>query len=148
MATVALSELRGMARLRRALDGLAEDVRREVAEEALSAGAQVVAEAARQRVPVRTGRLRDSIEWVYAVEDGVPAARVGPGARTRASRREGFWGRFVELGTVERQTRGGVPRGRGPSRPFLRPALEESRDAVIGLVRERLREAIERRREE
>jgi HK97 gp10 family phage protein len=98
---------------------------------ATKAGARVIAAAARQRVPVRTGRLKKGITVVgdddlrrqggsmraaYATVKGVPYAHI------------------VELGS-----------SRMAAKPFLRPALDEYGQAAVdkmggnlwgGLVRE------------
>lgn len=78
---------------------------------AIKAGSEAVAEAAKSRAPVQTGRLRDSIE---ARRDGVAQYEIVAGE---------FYGRFVEMGTV-----------RAPAHPFLVPALEENKDAIVAAV--------------
>lgn len=123
-------------------------VRGEVAKAALGEAGDIVVEAARGRVPVRTGKLRDSIEWAYREEDGVPAIRVGPSAGTKASRREGFYGLFIELGVSNARTTkpksGSRNRGRMRSQPFMRPAVDAEQGRITETVRSRLAAEIER----
>ena len=82
------------------------------------AAAELVAERARQRVPVNTGRLRDAIH-VEHDDDG---------ATVVAGDTEAFYGHIVEHGGV-----------RQAAHPFLVPALEESRDEALALAAAMLR---------
>lgn len=77
-------------------------------EEALEDSANNLVEKARERVPVKTGDLRDSIkvqkgegDLNYLVQASAPHAR------------------FIEFGSLKT-----------PARPFLGPAVEESRDGI------------------
>lgn len=81
---------------------------------AVQAGAEVVEQAAKDRVPVNTGRLRDAIHVEHT----------GPGEATVvAGDTEAFYGHIVEHG------------GRYmPAHPFLIPAAEESRAEVVAAV--------------
>jgi HK97 gp10 family phage protein len=76
---------------------------------AVNAGAETVAESAKSRVPVDTGRLQEAIH----IEE-VPG-----GAEVVAGNRVAWYGMLVEHGTVNQ-----------PPRPFLVPALEENRVAI------------------
>ncbi len=80
---------------------------------ALKAGAERIAENARQRVPVQSGRLRDAI---HVEEDDGSFYVV-------AGNTEVFYGHIVEHGGAHT-----------PPRPFLVPALEENADSVLGAV--------------
>ena len=87
-------------------------------EEAIEEGAEHVAAAARQRVRVASGKLRDAIhtddqdEGVYVVAGDTDA----------------WYGHLVEHGTAHTSPH-----------PFLVPSLEENRDTVTGMVRASLR---------
>lgn len=81
---------------------------------ALEPAAETIKEAARQRVPVATGRLRDAI---HVRKDNVLAYSVVAGDD------EAFYGHMVEHGT-----------NKNPPHPFLVPAAEEQRDQVEHLV--------------
>jgi HK97 gp10 family phage protein len=86
----------------------------DVVKDVLEEGAQTIAEAARQRVPVDTGNLQDAIH--------VESARNG--AYVIAGDTDAFYGHIVEFGSVE-----------VPPRPFLVPALEENRAPIIALAK-------------
>lgn len=78
------------------LDGVAE------------AGAEMVASRAKDRVPVKTGKLRDAI---HVEREGAGEYAVIAGDT------EVFYGHIVEHGGAHT-----------PARPFLTPAAEETRD--------------------
>ncbi|MEA3541942.1 MAG: HK97-gp10 family putative phage morphogenesis protein [Pseudomonadota bacterium] len=91
-------------------------------ERSLMAGAVIVQAEAKRLVPVMTGTLRDSI--IISFDGGLNFASVsqrryfstvyiGP------SKREGFYGHMVELGTSH-----------SAAHPFMRPALDNSREEV------------------
>lgn len=104
---------------------------------ALSKQARLVRNAARLRVPVDSGRLRNAI---VVLRDRNPERRgrteayfvyVKPG-RTRADKRGAFYAAFVEYGTVKH-----------PARPYMRPAYSSNqREVTDGFVLD-LRKAIE-----
>lgn len=79
---------------------------------------QFVVEQARNRAPVGTGRLRDSITYIVEVKDGRPRAVVG------APKRE-FYAIYQELGTKSQ-----------PAHPFLRPAVYENAKEIVRILRE------------
>jgi HK97 gp10 family phage protein len=82
------------------------------------AAAELIAQRAKARVPVNTGRLRDAIHVEH--DDN--------GAAVVAGDTEAFYGHIVEHGGV-----------RSPAHPFLIPALEESRGEVTSLAAALLR---------
>ncbi len=83
-----------------------------VAAAALEAG-QLVEQSAKDRVPVRTGKLRDAIHIVQDEE----------GSHVVAGDKTAWYGHIVEHGSVNT-----------PAHPFLVPALEENRAAVVAIV--------------
>lgn len=91
-------------------------------EAAERAGAEVIAQAAKARVPVDSGRLRNAIH----VETGPDGAYVVAGDR------EAFYGHIVEHGGVNHSPH-----------PFLVPALEENRSPVEDQIRTALRRIVE-----
>lgn len=100
-----------------------ESVIRTAAGKALAEGAEQIAEAARDRVAAQTdgtGDLEDSIRVVTS-PDGL-SARIEATAPHAA---------HVEFGTVEQ-----------PAQPFLTPAVEENRQAVVDGVRDAVRAAV------
>jgi HK97 gp10 family phage protein len=86
----------------------------EVLDAAVKAGAELVEQAAKERVPVRTGDLRDAIH-TERVRHAEYAVVGGDG--------KAFYGHLVEFGTT-----------RAPAHPFLVPGLEERREMVVALV--------------
>jgi len=137
--------IEGERELRRKLDRLAKGPRQAAVEQALRAGAEIIAERARANVAVRSGQLRDSIDVgtnlkhfgpVFAdgmvglgsgrVEGRGVAVYVGPTAP------DGFYGHMVEFGTIN-----------APAHPFMRPAFETSRAAAQQAIVAELRRAID-----
>jgi HK97 gp10 family phage protein len=82
-------------------------------EAAVEAAAEQIAEGARQRVPVLSGRLREAI---HVEHDGLEASVV-------AGTPQVFYGNIVEHGSAHRG-----------AHPFLVPAFEDSRESVMGLL--------------
>lgn len=92
---------------------ISAQVKAQVVESALNAGAKVVHENAQRGARVATGELRDSIK-----------IHPEPGQRTIYP--QAFYGLFVEEGTGTRyQKRTGKSVGRMPKSPFLKPALHD-----------------------
>lgn len=83
------------------------------AREAVAAAAELVVATAKDRAPVDTGRLRDSIHIDEEAE----------GTYVVAGDHEVFYGNMVEHGTVD-----------AAAHPFLLPALEENRSAIEAAV--------------
>ena len=81
---------------------------------AVAAGAELVENRAKDRVPVLTGRLRDAI---HTERRGVAEVEVVAGGR------DVFYGHIIEHGGAHT-----------PARPFMVPAAEESRDEVSELI--------------
>lgn len=83
---------------------------------AARAVAEATAERARNRVPVDSGRLKDAI---HVEREGLGEYAVIAGDR------DAWYGHFVEFGTV-----------RTAARPFLAPAVEETRPTIqaIGIA--------------
>ena len=99
--------------------GIGPDVQK-----AIQDAADKIAEDARSRVPVETGRLRDSIKVIEYNEPGRFGYRIVADAEADPvrGRSDGTpYAHMVEFGSVHNQ----------PARPFLVPALEEgSRDTI------------------
>jgi len=120
--------LEGAGEAQRKILALSAYGRSVVASAILDAAAEVVREKAVENVRRRSGQLADSIE----VEGSGPDERkVGPN-------KDGFYGRYVELGTPERSQKSGRKTGRMPSFPFLRPALDDP--AVVETANRTFRE--------
>jgi len=119
-------QIEGLDRLDEALQELAWPAARRALRKGMRAGANIVRDEARQKAPVKTGKLRRRIRtrerreengWMrFAIE--VPQSV--------------FYGRFFEFGTSKQ-----------PARPFLRPAAANQTDAAVAQMRSSLAEAIE-----
>jgi HK97 gp10 family phage protein len=130
------AELKGGRELERALVRLGENLAGEALLEALEAGAEPVVAEAKALVPVRTGKLRDSIAPRVKRRGRDPIVAVGAKAPHA---------HLIEFGHIQTD-RFGSPIGHVAARPFLRPAVDAKADEVLKRVRERLGEAIERAR--
>ena len=96
---------------------------------AVRAGANVVKDEAQARVRVKTGNLKASIGLTKRkAPKGVYVFSVSP---RKGTRNDGFYGRFIELGTSKMS-----------AKPFLRPAAEaktqETLEAAKAYIAERL----------
>jgi HK97 gp10 family phage protein len=92
-------------------------------EAVMEAGAQRIAQEAKNRVPVRDGDLRNAIH--------VEKADDGDGYVVIAGNRQVFYGHLVE--------HGGAFNG---ARPFLVPAFEQERETILALGADALDEAV------
>ncbi len=109
---------------------------KEIVEPAAMAGAEVIRKAASDNAPRRTGFLAEHI--VAEVKDVQPlkaTIAVGP-------HKDAFYGLFVEFGHA--LVRGGKKAtrrvlGNVPARPFLRPALDETKEQVKAIVTQEVR---------
>lgn len=163
-------ELQGGPQLERALHELPPRIGKRVINQALRAGAKVVAEGARQLVPVQSGRLKRSIKvralrrsrrsFGVSVQTGAVGGR---GGRLSTSELGGlraggdaYYGGFVEFGhrigrrkghaaalkNVQRLNRGGATHV--AAHPFERDAMDERRGQVIETVNTLTAQGIER----
>lgn len=109
---------------------------KEIIEPAAKAGAEIIRQAASSKVPRgKTGELADSIvAEVTEIKNLKATVSVGPDAKH-------FYGRFVEMGhaiVVNKKVVGSVE-----PRPFLRPALDETKDLVEQVVAEEVRRGLD-----
>lgn len=121
---------------------------------ALRAGAKVIADDAKLRVPVDSGELRDALH-VSTTKDSSGAIIAGIKFRKVRGGDFPFHWRFVEYGTGprfrRRRAKGKVVKKLGgatgvmPARPFLRPAFEAKKKAAVKKVQEALAATIKRR---
>jgi HK97 gp10 family phage protein len=99
--------IRGAKELQKLLKALPQRVAKRVTVNGLRAGGRVIANGMKQRVPVRTGDLRDSIIVSSAAKATRGKSNVVVGFRTPTSRRA----HLVEFGTEH-----------SAAEPFMRPA--------------------------
>ena len=120
--------LEGAKELDLVLKKLPNAVRGRVMRSAAMAGARVVRDTAKRTVPVEQGDLRDAIVARSERDAGRHEVKVKVGPTRR-----GFYGLFLEFGTV-----------RLPARPWLRPAWEASKGKALNRIGKALGPAIER----
>jgi len=111
-------KIEGMEALQRALRQ-APDVVRARAADAIQASSFAVAQRARGKVPVDTGKLKAAIGSLARGLNG----RVGITDTDMARGPARYW-RFVEFGTV-----------RTPAQPFFRPAADEEATPYVNRLR-------------
>lgn len=133
---MAETRIKGLSELQAMLDTLPAKVEKNILRSALRAGAKPVLAAAKAGVPVRSGKLRDSLRITTSGKGGTARAAV----TTRL-----FYAKFVEYGTAAHEI---VPQVRsalgfgsvvtekvehpgGGARPFLRPALDGQKEAAV-----------------
>uniref|UniRef100_A0A6M3K5G2 Putative tail protein n=1 Tax=viral metagenome TaxID=1070528 RepID=A0A6M3K5G2_9ZZZZ len=119
-------DLEGFEDLEAAIRKLGEDVQGEILRDAVDAGAEIVRDVASQLAPRDTGFLADHIvkERQWTRTQNTADTYVGPS-------KEAWYGRFPEMGTTFQ-----------PAQPFLRPALDETKNSVIEEVAQQLRRRI------
>lgn len=156
-----LLHVKGLPQLEKTLGQVPAKLEAKILRGALRAGANVVLNEVRSRVPVKSGRLAKTLRISTGVRRGVVTARVVAGDRKRGV----FYAHMVEGGTKRHTIRG--RRGKGlriggiegrvivtnrvehpgaRARPFMRPALESSAtaalEAVAAYIRKRLDQVV------
>jgi HK97 gp10 family phage protein len=85
--------------------------------QALREAGEIVRQAIKQEAPQRTGTLKKSIETSgVKTKDGVKHVEVGPD-------KEGWYGKFVEFGTVKMK-----------ANPFMARGYENSKDRAVDKI--------------
>ena len=119
----------GAKELERMLRQLPEKVARKVVVGGLRAGARVLVKGMKARVPVRTGKLKQSITVSSAAKVTQGRGLVSVGFKKPVSRRA----HLTEFGTEHSR-----------AEPFIRPALDQDGPRAITAVGEFLGKGIER----
>lgn len=92
---------------------------------ALKEAGAVVKAAIQNETPVRTGKLKESITVSgVKTKDGVKYVGVGPG-------KNGWYGKFVEFGTVKMS-----------ANPFMTRGYERSKENAMETIKEELRKGL------
>ena len=131
-------KIEGLEELRKALSELPKEMHRGPLRSAVSAAAAVVQKQARQSAQVDTGTLKRAIYRTRSragsssvQEMAIVGVRFGRQYRRR--NQDAWYWRFLEFGTSKM-----------PSKPFLRPAFESTKQQQIEVLKTRLAKAIER----
>ena len=94
---------------------------------ALREAGDVVKESIKKEVPVRTGKLKQSITASRVkTKDGVKRVEVGPD-------KDGYYGKFVEFGTVKMKANPFMSRGYETSKEEAMEAIEKNLKEGLGL---------------
>lgn len=135
-------KLKGFEELQKALSELPDKIERNIVRAALRAAAKVTEAEAKRLVPVRTGKLRDSIRVSTRLVKGSPKATITAGGRKKGAP---FYAHLVEFGAkahfikpkkakslfIAGVLRDGVNHPGARKHPFMRPALDASTQAAI-----------------
>lgn len=108
-------------------------------EPVLLKAADVIADSARSKAPEGpTGNLKRGIRSTLLRRLlGRPAAGAGVDYAIAPH------AHLVEFGTSARHQKSGKYTGIGPAKPFLRPAIDESKESVMEIIRRGIKEIIE-----
>jgi HK97 gp10 family phage protein len=137
-------EVVGGKELERALRRLPLEMQRHALDKMADKAAAVVEEEARRRAPRgRTGGLAASIGRARDPEAGLGTWLVGPSAGTKASRKDGFYGLFLELGTRERKRKNGGSTGRVRAQHWLKKSLNGARTRATEAMTQEARRQVE-----
>lgn len=109
-----------------------EETAEEILENATKKAADMVLDEAKRRVPVRTGKLKDSLE--IKKEKRKKKIKAVHQVRSKGVSQGGVRYAFA----VENGTR------LARAQPFLRPAVDENRQKIINIIKEEIENALER----
>lgn len=141
-------EVLGLAEVRRALEQLPDELRRQVLDTAVEAAADEVLGEAKRRVPVgRTGKLKRALDKArhHKYSDSKRAVWViGPDPTVGASRRDGFYGLFLERGTKERTHQSGKSVGRTRAKHWLRKSYRGAQKRAVAAMAREIKTGISR----
>jgi phage protein, HK97 gp10 family len=158
-------QIHGLRELREALlRKIPAEMQGKVLQQALSAGAAIIAKEAKSRAPQKTGRMKKAIyhgrrkqSATKTFEERVVAVRRGK--KLQKSGRDAFYWKFVEFGhrtgagkgqylkkTDGRTSHGGAVDATGfvPPQPFMRPAFEAGKHKAVTAIKTRLGTAIDK----
>lgn len=145
----------GLAELELALNQLPDKLAKNVARAALRAGAKPILEEARRLVPVRSGKLRDTLRITTSMKGGTPRAfiKAGPGGTKKFKKI--YYAHMIERGTAKHLIvaargkmlpiaggRKSVNHPGARKQPFMRPAADSQAAAAIDAFAAKLRERL------
>lgn len=124
-----MAEMRieGLETLMARLAAISEQVVTDAGKKALQEGGEVLRREISSRAPRDTGKLADNImKSGVKTKDGMDYIEVGPSKKV-------FYSLFLEFGTTKMS-----------ARPFIVPAMEESRNEIFNAIAEVLRRELAR----
>lgn len=143
-------QIKGLAELQAALDTLPAKIQANIMRGALRAGAKVMATAAKDAVPVRTGNLKSTIRVGTRNQGHTAMARIIAGRVGVKGKASGFYAHMVEFGTAAHRIEAkpgsmlaigyrAVNHPGAKPQPFMRPALDNNAQAALAATREYVR---------
>ncbi|MED4586669.1 HK97 gp10 family phage protein [Brevibacillus choshinensis] len=138
-------EVRGLAELTRKIAAMSPEMEKQIQKQIVTTAGKV-RNAAKSRVPVRSGKLKKAIRVKY--EKGKLAASIGPRGKNA------WYAHFVEFGTaahatgkgsnLKRQKQHGRIHPGSDAQPFLVPAWEQERPQYIADMTKLVRDVVKR----
>jgi len=118
----------GMDELMKKLEEMGNKAGR-IQNNALKTAAETVLESAKDKVPVDTGKLKDTLGISKVkTKDGAKYIEVGI---TKGDNSDIYYGKFIEWGTSQR-----------PATPYLQPAYEENIKNINEIIKQELKEGL------
>ena len=136
--------IEGVGEINRRLKALPVAVERRVLSQAARAGGKIIAENAKSRVKSHRIRKFLKVFSVRTLKKGLVIAKIGIklGRSDDPKEDPSYLALWIERGTAARFTKAGAYRGLQNKKPFLRPALDATRDDVIRVFRAKLLERL------
>ena len=124
-------EIKGSKELQNALKKIPKNATRRSLAKAAKAGAEPILRSAKQKAPVDTGRLRDSLRSTFAYQSSRAArVQVASNLKPEGGSRHSY-DYYQEFGTSFH-----------PAQPFMRPAVDEQHDNAVEQTRKTMEEAV------
>lgn len=129
-------EVNGLDEIDKALKAFSEEVAVKITRKALRAGSKVILTEAQEKVPVDTGKLRDSLKITSRKKGDRIVNSVGTSNNKNLFAGETYYAGFIEYGAPERDL---------PARPFMRPALDAASGEAVKAIEDTYKKEIDKR---
>lgn len=124
-------EIQGVDELVRNLNKIPKNATRRSLAKAAKAGAEPILRSARQKAPVDTGRLRDSLRSKYAYQSSrAVRVEISSNMKPKGSSWHSY-DYYQEFGTSQH-----------PAQPFMRPAADEQKEKAVEETRRMMEQAV------
>lgn len=144
---MSLTQIKGGADLKKALETLAPNLERNVMRAAMRQGANEILKAARANVPVDKGTLKKTLRVSTKAKRGVVTATLIAGGKFNV-----FYAHMVEYGTaphavgsgsnISSNKQSGRMHPGAIAQPFMRPAIDENLQAAVDRTAVKIREVL------
>lgn len=126
-------QMTGLRELGAALKELDSRVQKRIARSATAAGARVIANEAKARVPVDKGTVKKNIRTanLKPTQPGLQETAVGVRVKGKTADSAFHW-RFLEFGTAKMSPK-----------PFLRPAFEAKKEEAANKIKDQLKKRLD-----